>query len=147
MRTYFLAVYHFTERTKTHKLQPCVSGKTTPYTCPQQQCQNWSLHPPQMAGLYSTRPEEEAGLHTHHVKQRQCPQPILVTAPGPSIRNSSSSELRGQQVSDRHSRSRTEQTVCSLHSDRRRVQSTVKIYNRTRLCAITCHNNIYDNPD
>ena len=69
----------------------------------------------------SSKPER--CLHTKRAKQRQCPQPILVTASGPSIKNSSSSELLGQQVSDHQPRSRTEQTTCSLHSDRRRVQT------------------------
>ena len=90
----------------------------------------------------------EQCLHTHHVKQRDSVRSQFWWRR--LVHQSKTAQVlscwANRWVTATPEAGQSRQRALSTLTDTG-CRHTVKICNRTQLCAITCHNNIYDNPD
>lgn len=150
-----LAVYHFTKRIKTHKLQPCVPGRQPP-----------NLPPKVVSELACAGPRWQGSEARDQMRKPVFRAQFRTWTP-PVHTACKTKDSVGSQFCDAWSINQkqlkfwiagpTGEWLLPQKQDRADVflsilldaecRQTGKIYNRTQLRAITCHDNIYDNLD
>ena len=128
-------------------LPPKSSVRTGACTRPREQdSKAWDqMRKPAFTAQFS-KPEQ--CLHTHHVKQRDsvrsqfCWRRLVHQSKTAQVLSCWANRWVTATPEAGQSRQRALSTLTDTGG-----RHTVKICNRTQLCAITCHNNIYDNPD